>query len=100
MSARAPFADIEAMVDAGVLAHLANAVATVAGVDVPVIFDTPYSQPFDGQVDASAPQCSGAAELLANVERGDTIVVRGGRYEVMTAEPDGVGFIRLVLGSC
>ncbi|WP_062362222.1 head-tail joining protein [Variovorax paradoxus] len=99
MSARARFAEIEAMVDAGVLGHLANAIATVAGVDVPVIFDVPSAQSFDGQIDASAPECSGAAELLANVERGDTIVLRGRSYEVVTAEPDGAGFIRLVLGS-
>jgi hypothetical protein len=99
MSSRAPFADIESMVDAGVIGHLANAIATVGGVDVPVIFDTPFAQPFGGQIDASAPECSGAAELLANVERGDTIVLRGRSYEVVTAEPDGAGFIRLVLGS-
>lgn len=77
MSARAPFADIEAMVDVGVLGHLTNAIATVAGVDVPVIFDVPSAQSFGGQIDASAPECSGAAELLANVERATPLFCAG-----------------------
>ena len=95
----APFAQIERMVDAGVLGHLANAIATVAGRDVPVIFDDPASHLFDGQVDARAPECSGAVADLGAVVRGDSIVVRGAAYEVMRTDPDGAGFIRLTLGS-
>ncbi len=95
----APFAQIERMVDAGVLGHLANAIATVGGRDVPVIFDDPASHLFDGQVDARAPECSGAMADLGGVGRGDTIFVRGAAYEVMRTDPDGVGFVRLTLGS-
>lgn len=95
----APFAQIERMVDAGVLGHLANAIATVAGRDVPVIFDDPAAHLFDGQVDARAPECSGAVADLGGVARGDTIFVRGAAYEVMRTDPDGAGLVRLTLGS-
>ena len=95
----APFAQIERMVDAGVLGHLANAIATLRGRDVPVIFDEPGSQPFDGQLDALSPMCSGAVADLGAVVRGDSVVIRGTTYEVVRTEPDGGGFVRLVLGS-
>lgn len=95
----APFAQIERLVDAGVLGHLANAIATVAGRDVAVIFDDPAAHLFDGQVDARAPECSGAVADLGEVVRGDTIVVRGIAYEVMRTDADGAGFVRLTLGS-
>lgn len=99
MVMEAPFARIERMVDAGVLGHLANAIATVAGRDVPVIFDEPAAHLFDGQVDARAPECSGAVADLGALTRGDSITVRGTVYEVMRTDSDGAGFVRLILGS-
>jgi len=93
----APFAVLERRVDDAAIAHLANAVALVNGREVAVIFDTPYAAPFDGQVDAAAPQCSGASADLAGLERGSTIVIDGAAYTVVRAEPDGAGMTRLVL---
>lgn len=95
----APFAALEARTNAVVGARLANAVALVSGVSVPVIFDDPYAAPFGGEVDASAPECSGPSDLLGGLVRGDQIVIGEATFAVMTCEPDGIGFVRLVLGS-
>jgi len=94
----APFADIEQAVDADVIRLLANAVATIGNVDVPVIFDEPFSMPFDGEVDASTPSCTGAVEALRALQRGARLVIGDRTFQVMTSGPDGGGFWRLELG--
>ncbi|MBB3642607.1 head-tail joining protein [Variovorax atrisoli] len=94
-----PFADLEARVNSAVLDRLCNAVAVVGGVDVPVIFEKPYAAPFGGEADATAPECTGPSTGLGALERGDSLTIDGVAYEVITAEPDGAGFVRLVLGS-
>lgn len=93
-----PFASLEARTNGAVLGRLCNAVAVVGGVDVPVIFDKPYAGPFGGEVDAAAPECTGPVSALGALERGDALSIGGVAYEVQTAEPDGTGFLRLVLG--
>lgn len=95
----APFAELEQMANTSVLEFLTNAIATVDGVDVPVMFRKPYAAPFGGEVDAAAPECTGPAEGLGVLERGSELTIGGVAYRVLTAEPDGVGFIRLVLGT-
>ncbi|MGO4608421.1 hypothetical protein AB4142_18990 [Variovorax sp. 2RAF20] len=95
----APFAATEARANAAVLDRLCNAVAVVGGVDVPVIFEKPYAEPFGGEADAAAPECTGPADGLGALERGDALSIAGVVYEVITAEPDGSGFIRVVLGT-
>ena len=94
-----PFAALEARANGAVLRRLCNAVAVVDGVDVPVIFDKPFASPFAGQVDAAAPECTGPEALLGALARGSEIAIGGVTYEVMTAEADGSGFVRLLLGS-
>ena len=42
MTLHAPFAEFEALVNREAVAHLSNAVATLAGVEVCGIFDDPY----------------------------------------------------------
>lgn len=95
----APFAELEQMANASVLEFLANAIAAVGGVEVPVMFRKPYAAPFGGEVDAAAPECTGPAEGLGELERDSELSIGGVAYKVLTAEPDGVGFIRLVLGT-
>lgn len=95
----APFAASEARANAAVLGRLCNAVAVVGGVDVPVIFEKPYAGPFGGEADAAAPECTGPVDGLGALERGDALSIGGVAYEVITAEPDGSGFIRVVLGT-
>lgn len=94
-----PFAALEARANAAVLRRLCNAVAVVDGVDVPVIYEKPYAAPFGGEVDATAPECTGPADALGSLERGHPLSIGGVAYEVITAEPDGSGFVRLVLAT-
>ena len=94
-----PFAALEARANAAVLGRLCNAVAVVDGVDVPVIFEKPYAAPFGGEADAAAPECTGPAAGLGALERGDALSIGGVSYEVLTAEPDGLGLVRLILGT-
>lgn len=94
------FAALESRVNAAVLDHLANAVATLAGgAQVPVIFDVPHMDAFDDQMDAAAPECTGPAAALGGLERGDSLSIRGQAYRVQRAEPDGTGMVRLLLYS-
>lgn len=94
-----PFAALEARANGAVLGRLANAIAVVEGVEVPVIFDKPYAAPFGGEVDAAAPECTGPAAGLGALERDSALSINGLNYEVETAEQDGLGFVRLVLRS-
>jgi len=93
-----PFAALEKRANAAVMARLANATALVGGESVPVIFDLPYDAPFNGEVDAAKPECTGPTALLGGFERGDAISIDGRPYRVERAEPDGTGLTRLVLG--
>lgn len=93
----AAFAALEARVNAAVLSRLSNAVASVGGEDVPVIFERPYAGPFEGAVDASAPTCTGPSSAFGVLERDDPIVIDGVAYEIETAEPDGAGMVNLTL---
>lgn len=92
-----PFAALEARVNDVVLARLSNAVAAVGGVEVPVMFAKPFAAPFGGEADAVAPECTGPEWGLGALERDDALSIGGVAYEVETAEPDGQGFVRLVL---
>lgn len=93
----APFAALEARTNVVVVNRLANAVALVNGVDVLVMFDTPYAGAFGGEADAVAPECTGPAWGLGALERDDALSIGGVAYEVETAQPDGLGFVRVVL---
>lgn len=95
----APFANIHQRLNRAVLGRLADAVATVGGVDVAVLFQNPYASPFGGEVDASAPECLGPQAVLGGLERGGQLSIDGVAYEVITAEPDGSGLVRLILGT-
>ncbi|RYF63077.1 MAG: hypothetical protein EOO22_26610, partial [Comamonadaceae bacterium] len=66
----APFAAIEARANSAVLATLANAVAVVGGVEVPVMLDKPYQPSFEAQIDSVAPECVGPAAALNGLQRG------------------------------
>ena len=94
----APFAALQQRVNRAVLGHLADAMAQVgAGEPFAVLFQQPYTAPFDTQIDAAEPECLGAAADLAGVERGTAITIDGRAYQVLRAEPDGTGMVRLVL---
>lgn len=94
----APFAAFEAAINGGVQGMLSNAMASIAGGEpFGVIFDQAYEGPLSGDVDSAAPVCSGLAQHLGRLERGDVIAVAGTEYSVRQVEPDGVGWVRLQL---
>lgn len=95
----APFASLNQRLNRAVVGRLADAVATVSGVDSPVLFQKPYASPFGGEVDSSAPECLGPESVLGSLERGGQLSIDGVDYTVITAEPDGAGLVRLVLGT-
>ena len=96
----APFAAHQHRVNSAVLARLADSLAVVGeGEPFGVIFQQPYSSPFEGQLDAAAPTCLGPASALGALQRDDAITINGAPYTVLTAEPDGAGMVLLTLAS-
>lgn len=94
----APFAAVESLVNRGVQSMLANAVASIGGGDpFGVIFDQPFEAPFGGDIDSSAPVCSGLVELLGGLQRGDSITVSGQLYSVQQTKTDSTGWVVLQL---
>lgn len=93
----APFAALEQRVNRAAIGRLANATATVAGVSVPVILDLTYDAPFDGQIDSGSPVCQGLESALGSLQRGSSITIDTQSYTVERVEPDGSGWVRLML---
>lgn len=98
MATATRFASLQQRTNAAVLRHLANAQALLPdGHEVPVIFDTPYADAFDDQIDTAAPQCLGDSAALGALRRDDALLIDGRPYRVQRAEPDGTGLTRLLL---
>ena len=99
----APFAQLQDSTNTTVMATLANAVALVvpaaggAAVQVGVIFDQPFADPFVGDIDGASPECTGAVADVGHLQRDDAVTVAGVAYKVQRTEPDGTGLVRLQL---
>lgn len=94
----ASFAALESRLNDRIIGRLANAQALLPnGHEVPVIFDLPYEDAFDDQVDTAAPQCVGKTAALGALARDDALLIDGQLYRVRRAEPDGAGLTKLVL---
>lgn len=93
----AAFAALEARANAAVMRRLANATATVSGVDHPVIFDNAFQQT-DVQVGASVPTATfldaDAAGIVSNTTQ---LTIKGQAYLAVDRQPDGLGFTVVVL---
>jgi hypothetical protein len=86
------FDQIEARINQAVMKKLANAVANIAGVDVPVIFDAQYTLAGVGPVGmaSSSPQM-----VLSNSDIPADFIesqvdVKGTRYTVVETKPDSL----------
>ena len=98
MVAIAPFASRQHRSNAAVMRRLANEVAVVNGGDpFGVIFEMPYGAAFGRDVDSRSPQCIGPVDKLGSVQRGDELLIGNQVYSVQSAEPDGDGFVLLLL---
>lgn len=97
----APFADAQARLTQTVIAHLADATATLGGVTVQCMFDAAYAQVNVGLhgVASSAPMLHlKTADVPADV-LGVAVTVNGAAYTVAEHQPDGAGISRLLLAA-
>ena len=105
--ATAPFAAAQARANQAVFKHLANALATLNGVDVVGIFSNLPSTAFE-VVDGSSPTFTLPTADVDTDPRGQSLVIAagvhpglpaGGTFEVLNFIPDGTGVTTLILGS-
>lgn len=70
-----------------------------ASIEVVGIFSSDYV-PIPGEltdVESSSPRFGCKADSLPNVVQGDTLQIDGIIYEIVTVQPDGSGWLHLVL---
>lgn len=91
----APFAALESRVNSAVIARLSNAMATIGGVDIAVIFDNGYAA-FD-MISGSKPAIKALASDVAAVSEGTALKVNAVDYTVSEIHPDGTGLTVLLL---
>lgn len=110
--ALAPFADIEAMINAGCMSLLANVETTLAGVVVPGIFDNAYQLADVGGAGMAGtqPTLTLPTALIPPIvldwfrfyaepfDPADLVMqLNGAAYKVVAHEPDGTGVSLLLL---
>lgn len=94
----APFAALEARVNAAVFARLANADATLNGVAVVGIFDNGYDeQAIAMGISGTAPLYTLASSAVPSGVIGMSLVIGATTYKVVESMPDGTGITRLQL---
>lgn len=93
----APFAALEARINAVTLAKLANVTATWnATTAVDGVFDAAYVSPLDVTASA-APVFRCLAADVPGVAYGDDLTVSAQAYRIVGIRPDGQGFVELKL---
>lgn len=82
---------LEARMNAAAMKKLANAIAVIGGVEVPVIFDAAYKAGTVGVVGmgASEPQLTISNADMPTGFIGSTIQIRGASWTVAERQPDG-----------
>lgn len=93
----APFAALEARVNAAVIAHLANATADFGGgVVVDGVFRDPAVDAF-GMVASDQPTFEALTESIVAVVTGSAVTINGRSYVVASVSPDSTGMSVLTL---
>lgn len=93
----APFAAIEARINAAAFAHVANATADFgAGHTASGIYSNGYAEAF-GMVTGSSPSISLPAGDVATVSIGASLTINAIAYLVAEKRPDGSGSVLLIL---
>lgn len=93
----APFAALEARVNAAVFAKLANATADFgSGVLVDGIFREQYAESF-GILPNDSPTFEAGSASLAGILVGAALSINGTAYAVASKQPDGTGKTLLAL---
>lgn len=92
------FAALEASVNNAVMAHLANATATLNGVEVAGMFDNSYHAGDIGIGMASTqPAFTTLTAHVVGEAVGQLLTIHGTSYYVAAHEPDGTGMSLLLL---
>lgn len=93
----APFAAIDALINQGCAATLANAVASYfGGAPFGVILDSAPAELYGGVVDAAARTCGFNGGHAPGIAEGHVLVINGIRYRVAGGTvPDETGWLRL-----
>jgi len=93
----APFAAIEARINAAVVTHLANATADFGGgVVVDGIYDADYGDPL-GLVAGATKVLMIQSASVPGAAVGQSVTIGGTSYSIASVEPDGTGITRLRL---
>lgn len=92
----APFAAIEARVNAVTHAKLANVTATINYMPVDGIFDEHYAVAFNVS-EGTRPVLQCIASAVYGDMKGAPAEVNGVEYTVVEVQPDGTGMVLLVL---
>lgn len=94
----APFAALEARVNAAVMSRLSNADATLGGVAVQGIFDNAYAVlDVGGENYSTGPAFTLASTVVPDSVAGLTLVHNAVAYKVVEPMPDGAGLTVLRL---
>jgi hypothetical protein len=92
------FAALEASVNASVLAHLANALVHIGGVDVPGIFRNPSSVAALGHGAADTSPTVTVASSAVPADAVDQLIeINGVPYSIVNPAPDGTGITVLTV---
>lgn len=98
MSTSTPFARLEQRLNHAVMAHLANATATLNGVEVAGVFDNAYRAGDIGIGMASTqPAFTTLTAHVVGEAVGQLLTINGTSYYVAAHEPDGTGMSLLLL---
>ena len=95
----AHFAALENRLNTAVFAHLANTQATVDGIAVDAIYDSPYSLGTVGVygMATSASMLTLPTAQVPEAYVGKSVVLKGVPYTIAEHQPDGSGISRLFL---
>lgn len=99
MTALAPFAAVEALVNQGITQHLSNATATYqGGAPFGVLFDRRGQELYDDALAAAAFQASYCLANTPGLVEGGALVVGGVSYTVVgPVQPDAGGWVTVAL---
>jgi hypothetical protein len=92
-----PFADLEDRIHRAARDRLANAEAVVGEVTVSGIFRLAYAEAVGGLAAGSQPAFECRAADVGALSEGDVMTVRDESWRVIGLEPDGAGWLRVLL---
>jgi hypothetical protein len=91
------FAALNDRLNAAVVDRLGNAEATIGGSVVPGIWRQAYTETAGGMAAGSSPVFDCMAAAVPSIARGNAVVIAAANYTVVGIEPDGSGWVSLIL---